>query len=44
MQHEDEKGGQSCDATIESDHDLNLQLNHQCGQQTNRKSTQNPNL
>ena len=44
MQHEDEKGGESCDATIEFGHDLNLKPNHQYGQQTSRKSTQNPDL
>ena len=44
MQHEDEKGGESYDATIESVHDLNLEPNHQCGQQTSRKSTQNLDL
>ena len=43
-QHEDEKGGESCDATIESGHDLNLEPNHQCGQHTSKKSTQNPDL
>ena len=44
MQHEDEKGGQSCDATIESDHDLNLEPNHQFGQQNSKKSAQNLDL
>ena len=43
-QHEDEKGGESCDATIHSGHDLNLEPNHQCGQQTSRKYAQNTNL
>ena len=44
MDHEDEKGGESCDATIESGHDMNLEPNHQCHQQTSRKSAQNPDL
>ena len=43
-QHEDENGGESCYATIESDHDLNLEPSHQCGQQTSRKSIQNLDL
>ena len=41
--HEDEKGGESCDATIESNHYMNLEPNHQCGQQNIRKFAQNPN-
>ena len=44
MQHEDEKDGESCEAIIESSHDLNIEPNHQCGQQTSRKSTQNLDL
>ena len=39
-----EKGGESYDATIESGHDLNLEPNHQCGQQTRRKSALNLDL
>ena len=44
MQHDDENDGESCDATIEFGHDMNLEPNHQCGQQTSRKSAQNPDL
>ena len=43
-QHEDEKDGESHDATIKSSHDLNLEPNHQCDQQTSRKSVENPDL
>ena len=41
MQHEDEKDGESCDATIESNHDLNLEPNHRRSEQNSRKSAQN---
>ena len=44
MQHEDEKDGELRDATIESGHDMNLEPNHQCGQQTSVKVAQNPDL
>ena len=44
MQHEDEKDGESRDATIKSIHDLNLEPNHQCDQQNSRKSAQNLDL
>ena len=37
--HEDEKDGESHDATIEFGQNLNIEPNHQCGQQTSRKST-----
>ena len=38
------RGEETCDGTIESSHDLNLEPNHQCGQQTSIKSTQNLDL
>ena len=44
MQHDDENDGESCDATIEFGHDMNLEPNHQCGQETSRKSAQNPDI
>ena len=43
-QHEDEKGGELCDATIESNHNVNVELNHQCRQQTSIKSAHNMDL
>ena len=44
MQHEHENDGESHVATIKSGHDLNLEPNHQCDQQTSRKSVENPDL
>ena len=43
-QHEDEKDGGSRDATIKFGHGLILEPNHQCDQQTSRKSAKNPDL